>query len=159
MSKEDKHYNKNRIFVQEKVDRQRILEYISGRSWQTWDKSFAKYSDPILWARCPYSGLDSKYSRSFWRAAIMLTCLLISACERFTIPTHGCWSLYALPSSTLSNHRSENRWAIHYKTWFARKGNWKVKSILVTWGLIFQQNQNDILHPRSNYKNVLNPYI
>lgn len=67
-------------------------------SQHTLESIFPKCSEPILLARCPYSGLLWKYSRSLRRAAIMSTLLLISAWERFTTPIQGNCSLYDFPS-------------------------------------------------------------
>lgn len=58
----------------------------------TFESTFARCSEPILGARCLYSGVLEKYSRSLRRAAIMSTFLLISACERFTTPIQGNFS-------------------------------------------------------------------
>lgn len=62
------------------------------KEMRTFESIFPKYSDPILEARCLYSGVFAKYSRSLRLAAIMSTFLLISCWDRLTTPTHGCWS-------------------------------------------------------------------
>ena len=84
---------------------------------KTFERSFARYSEPILLAKCPYSGLVAKYSRSLRLAAIMSTFLLMSAWERLTIPTQGCCKRYDLPSITWEHikyvRRKENK---HFKT-------------------------------------------
>ncbi|WVZ17144.1 hypothetical protein V8G54_010126, partial [Vigna mungo] len=62
------------------------------------DSTFPRCTEPILEARCLYSGVVAKYSFSLFRAAIISTCLLISAWERLTTPIQGKFSLYAFPS-------------------------------------------------------------
>jgi len=64
----------------------------------TLDRTFPRCTDPILGARCLYSGVLAKYSFSLRRAAIMSTFLLISAWERLTTPIQGKFSLNDFPS-------------------------------------------------------------
>lgn len=69
-----------------------------GVGFCTFESNFPRCSEPILWARCLYSGVLAKYSRSLRRAAIISVFLLISAWDRFTTPTQGNCSLNDLPS-------------------------------------------------------------